>query len=156
MAEKISSPNTQPGKYDHINFGLLQTAENKAEELRAVLKQVHPWSSLYYGLTAEQVVLRLYTEWIPKYFGKSCEIQVLSPMNRASLGTVKLNDSLQACVNPASNRKGQISLGQRVFRTGDRVIHRKNNYDLGVYNGDIGQIIAINSIELTCVVRFFR
>lgn len=153
--EKISYPDISPGKYDHVNFGLLQTAENKAEELRAVLKQVHPWSSLYYGLTAEQVILRLYTEWIPKYFGKSCEIQILSPMNRASLGTVKLNESLQACVNPASDSKGQISLGERIFRVGDRVIHRKNNYDLGVFNGDIGEIKSINSIELTCIVRFF-
>ncbi|MBU1231943.1 MAG: AAA family ATPase [Proteobacteria bacterium] len=155
QAEKMSSPTVAPGKYDHINFGLLQTAENKADELRAVLKQVHPWSSLYYGLTAEQVILRLYTEWIPKYFGVSCEIQVLSPMNRASLGTVKLNESLQTAVNPANNDKAQVSLGERIFRVGDRVIHRKNNYDLGVYNGDIGEIIAINSIELTCVVRFF-
>lgn len=155
QTEKVSSSKNQFGKYDHINFGLLQTAENKAEELRAVLKQVHPWSSLYYGLTAEQVILRLYSEWIPKYFGESCEIQVLSPMNRASLGTVKLNNALQTCVNPANNSKGQIVLGERVFRVGDRVIHRKNNYDLGVYNGDIGEITKINSIDLTCVVRFF-
>lgn len=144
-----------PGKYDHINFGLLQTAENKADELRAVLKQVHPWSSLYYGLTAQQVILRLYTEWIPKYFGKSCEIQVLSPMTRGSLGTVKLNEALQKSVNPPHKEKGQLSLGEKIFRVGDRVIHRKNNYDLGVYNGDIGEIRAINSIDLTCIVCFF-
>ena len=37
---------------------------------------------------------------------------------------------------------------------GDRVIHRRNNYDLGVYNGDIGQIIRVNAVDLTCVVRF--
>lgn len=142
-------------KYDHIDFGLLQTAENDADELRAVLKKVHPWSSLYYGLTAGHVVRRLYSEWIPKYFGKSAEIQILSPMTRGSLGTIKLNGSLQQSVNPPEMNKGQIALGERIFRVGDRVIHRKNNYDLGVYNGDIGEIISINSIELTCVVHFF-
>ncbi|MEA3469775.1 MAG: AAA family ATPase [Thermodesulfobacteriota bacterium] len=142
-------------KFEHIDFGLLQTAESSADELRAVLKKVHPWSSLYYGLTAGQVVLRLYSDWIPKYFGNSSEIQILSPMTRGSLGTVKLNEALQNSVNPAEDNKGQITLGERIFRVGDRVIHRKNNYDLGVYNGDIGKIRAINSIDLTCTVRFF-
>jgi exodeoxyribonuclease V alpha subunit len=142
-------------QYEHIDFGLLQTAENNADELRAVLKKIHPWSSLYYGLTAGQVMLRLYTEWIPKYFGSSTEIQILSPMTRGSLGTLKINESLQNAVNPQQKEKGQITLGERTFRVGDRVIHRKNNYDLGVYNGDIGKITDINSIELTCCVHFF-
>ncbi len=143
-----------PEKYEHIDFGLLQTAENSAVELRAVLKKTHPWSSLYYGLTASQVVMRLYAEWIPKYYGENTEIQVLSPMTRGSLGTIKLNKNLQNCLNPASNDKTQISLGERVFRVGDRVIHRKNNYDLGVYNGDIGVISSINSLDLCCTVQF--
>jgi exodeoxyribonuclease V alpha subunit len=142
------------GKYDHVDFGLLQTAESTADELRAVLKKVHPWSSLYYGLTAGQVLLRLYSDWIPKYFGSASEIQILSPMTRGSLGTVKLNQAIQGAVNPAVSDKGQITLGERIFRVGDRVIHRKNNYDLGVYNGDIGRICAINTLDITCKVRF--
>jgi exodeoxyribonuclease V alpha subunit len=101
------------------------------------------------------VILRLYSEWIPKYFGDTSEIQILSPMTRGSLGTAKLNKALQENVNPPESMKGEISLGERVYRVGDRVIHRKNNYDLGVYNGDIGKIVKMNSIELTCVVRFF-
>ena len=28
---------------------------------------------------------------------------------------------------------------------GDRVIHRRNNYDLGVFNGDIGVIMEIDN-----------
>ncbi len=141
-------------KSAHIDFGLLQTAENNAQELRAVLKKVHPWSSLYYGLTAGQVLLRLYTEWVPKYFGPDTEIQVLSPMTRGSLGTIKINQALQNAVNPGKEGKGEIRLGERIFRVGDRVIHRKNNYDLGVYNGDIGQIREINSIDITCKIYF--
>ena len=144
-----------PDQYRHINFGLLQTAENSADELRAVLKKVHPWSSLYYGLTAQEVIVRLYTEWIPKYFGKGCEIQVLSPMTRASLGTGTLNRTLQQAVNPGSDDKGQLILGERIFRVGDRVIHRRNNYVLGVFNGDIGVIEGVNALDLTCRVRFF-
>ncbi len=144
-----------PDHYRHINFGLLQTAESGADELRAVLKKVHPWSSLYYGLTAQEVILRLYTDWIPKYFGKGCEIQVLSPMTRASLGTSTLNRTLQQAVNPGTEGKGQLILGDRIFRVGDRVIHRRNNYTLGVFNGDIGVIEGVNALDLTCRVRFF-
>lgn len=153
--EKHRGEQKEGTQFEHIDFGLLQTAENNADELRAVLKKVHPWSSLYYGLTAGQVLLRLYSEWIPKYFGSDPEIQILSPMTRGSLGTMKINDAIQQAVNPESTEKGQIILGQRILRSGDRVIHRKNNYDLGVFNGDIGKITAINSIDMTCLVRFF-
>lgn len=138
----------------HIDFGLLQTAENSAQELRAVLKKVHPWSSLHYGLTASQVLLRLYAEWIPKYFGSETEIQVLSPMTRGSLGTVKINEALQDAVNPRREGKAELTLGERIFRVGDRVIHRKNNYELGVFNGDIGKITAIQPLDFSCKVCF--
>ncbi|MCI5121872.1 MAG: recombinase RecD, partial [Candidatus Electrothrix sp. AUS4] len=48
-----------------------------------------------------------------------------------------------------------ILVGERVFRVGDRVIHRRNNYDLGVFNGDIGRITAVNNEALTLRVCFF-
>ncbi|MBW6519400.1 MAG: AAA family ATPase [Desulfoarculaceae bacterium] len=155
LSQKKGSELDLPDKYSHVNFGLLQTAENSADELRSVLKKVHPWSSLYYGLTAQEVIVRLYTEWVPKYFGIECEIQVLSPMTRGSLGTATLNRTLQQAVNPAAENKGQLILGERIFRVGDRVIHRRNNYDLGVFNGDIGTVSQVNALDLTCVVRFF-
>ena len=43
---------------------------------------------------------------------------------------------------------------ERIFRVGDRVIHRRNNYELGVFNGDIGTIRDIDNEELTCSVSF--
>lgn len=46
-------------------------------ELKAVLKKIHPWSSLHYGLSAIDTVVRLYKEWIPKYQGQGSEIQVV-------------------------------------------------------------------------------
>ena len=42
-----------------------------------------------------------------------------------------------------------------MLRVGDRVIHRKNNYNLGVFNGDIGVINEINNEKLTCDISFF-
>jgi exodeoxyribonuclease V alpha subunit len=144
-----------PEQFNHVDLNRLVTAESKAEELTAVLKKVHPWSSLYYGLTAEDVVRRLYTEWIPKYYG-NCEIQVLCPMIRGSLGTASLNKMLQQTVNPPGSGKPEIILGERIFRVGDRVIHRRNNYDLGVFNGDIGKITAVDNNGLTLEVCFFQ
>ncbi len=38
---------------------------------------------------------------------------------------------------------------------GDRVIHRRNNYTLGVFNGDIGIISQVNGIDISCRVTFF-
>lgn len=46
-------------------------------------------------------------------------------------------------------------MGARIFREDDRVIHRRNNYDLNVFNGDIGKIININNEDLTAVVYFY-
>jgi exodeoxyribonuclease V alpha subunit len=119
-----------------------------------VVGKVHPWSSLHYGLSALDAVKKLYLEWIPKYLGKDTEIQILSPMTRGSLGTLSLNREIQDIHNPMGPGKAQLTVGQRVFRTGDRVIHRKNNYDLGVFNGDIGIIDRINTMDISCTVRF--
>jgi exodeoxyribonuclease V alpha subunit len=94
-------------------------------------------------------------EWIPKYRGRECEVQVLSPMTRGSLGTMSLNTMIQEAANPPSAGKHQLKVGERIFRTGDRVIHRRNNYDLGVFNGDIGEIVQIDNEALACTVSFF-
>ena len=144
-----------PRKFQHVNLDEVYQAGTRVEELLAVLKKVHPWSSLRYGLSAVDIVRKLYLEWIPKYFGGNCEIQILSPMTRGSLGTVSLNAMIQQAANPAGEGKSQLKVGERIFRVGDRVIHRRNNYDLGVFNGDIGMIREIDNEELTCVVSFF-
>ncbi|MFZ5570391.1 MAG: AAA family ATPase [Thermodesulfobacteriota bacterium] len=144
-----------PKKFQHVNLEEVYHAGNRIEELMAVVKKVHPWSSLRYELTASDVVRKLYLEWIPKYFGDRCEIQILSPMTRGSLGTIALNGLIQESANPVSAGKRQLKVGERIFREGDRVIHRRNNYDLGVFNGDIGVIREIDNEELTCVVSFY-
>lgn len=143
-----------PEKFSHVNLEAVNRAESRSEELLAVLKKVHPWSSLHYGLAATDIVRKLSLEWIPKYFGADCEIQILSPMTRGSLGTLNLNRMIQEAANPAAEGKRQLKVGERFFRAGDRVIHRRNNYELGVYNGDIGVIRDIDNEELTLTVIF--
>jgi len=144
---------TIPHKFEHVNLEKVYQAETKIEELFSVLKKVHPWSSLHYGFSALDVVRKLYQEWIPKYYG-DCEIQILSPMTRGSLGTISLNRVIQETSNPFVEGKRQLKVGERIFRIGDRVIHRRNNYDLGVFNGDIGVIQDIDNVDLTCSVAF--
>ncbi|MBF0258102.1 MAG: ATP-binding domain-containing protein [Desulfamplus sp.] len=144
-----------PKKFQHVNLDELYRADTEVRELVTVLKNVHPWSSLHYGYAASDVVRQLYQEWIPKYYGKGCEIQILSPMTRGTLGTINLNRVIQGSVNPAAQGRRELKVGERIFRVGDRVIHRRNNYDLGVFNGDIGTIVDMDIMELTCSVSFF-
>ena len=157
--EAISSPYEKefivPPKFQHVDLQRLAQAKGAADELKSVLKKVHPWSTVHYGLTAVDTVVKLYLEWIPKYYGRETEIQILSPMTRGTLGTANLNTVIQQAANPPRDDKPQFQLGERIFRIGDRVIHRRNNYDLEVFNGDIGVIRQIDTAELTCRIAFF-
>lgn len=144
-----------PDKFKHVELEKVIKAENQVQELKSVLKKLHPWSSLHYGLTGVDSVVRLYLDWIPKYIGKETEIQILSPMTRGSLGTSNLNKVIQQAANPPANGKAELQVGEKIFREGDRVIHRRNNYELNVFNGDIGKIETINNSELTCIISFF-
>jgi len=87
-------------------------------------------------------IVDLVSRRLPARYGLDpmLDIQVLSPMHKGLLGTVSLNAALQKALN-RNNLK--ISAGQNTFILGDRVIQTKNNYDLGVFNGDIGFITAI-------------
>jgi len=143
-----------PDKFMHVDLEKLHQTKDKTESLKSVVKKIHPWSSLHYGLSAIDTVVKLYLDWIPKYQGKT-EIQILTPMTRGSLGTANLNKIIQEKANPYSEGKCQIKVGERIFREGDRVIHRRNNYDLNVFNGDIGQIQSIDNENLTCIVSFY-
>jgi exodeoxyribonuclease V alpha subunit len=159
VAEPITSAYDQdfvvPGKFQHVDLPQLHRSASQVAALKSVLKQIHPWSSLHFGLSAVDVVSKLYLEWLPKYVGAGTEIQILSPMTRGTLGTVNLNKVIQQAANPAAPGKHELKIGERIFRDGDRVIHRRNNYDLNVFNGDIGKIESIDNEQLTCVVTFF-
>jgi len=146
---------TVPVKYRHVDLAKLAQAETQTSELMSILKNIHPWSSLHYGLTAVETVVRLYTKTIPEWLGKDVEIQVLTPQVRGTLGTLNLNESLQRIANPESPLKNQVQIGSRTLRVGDRVIQTRNNYDLGVFNGDIGRIVTVDNENLICEVRFF-
>jgi len=143
-----------PDKFRHVDIDKLLNSENHIQDLKLILKKINPWSSLHYGLSAIDVVVQLYLNWIPKYHGAHTEIQILTPMTRGSLGSANLNTVIQDKANPYSPEKSQLKVGERIFREGDRVIHRRNNYDLNVFNGDIGKIVDIDNENLSCRVAF--
>jgi exodeoxyribonuclease V alpha subunit len=143
-----------PERFKHVDLTQVAKAESGVASLMAVLKSVHPWSALHYGLTAVETVVRLYTKTIPEWLGPQVEIQVLTPQVRGTLGTLNLNASLQQICNPQAPHTAQLQIGERILRVGDRVIQTRNNYDLGVFNGDIGRVTAVDPEEMTVAVRF--
>jgi exodeoxyribonuclease V alpha subunit len=143
-----------PDKFRHVDLAKLMSAKGGVDELFHVLKKVHPWSSLHYGMTAVETVTRLYTKTIPEWLGQGCEIQVLTPQVRGTVGTLNLNENLQRITNPQSPEKREIKIGEKVLRVGDRIIQTRNNYELGVFNGDIGRVADVDTEEMTCEVVF--
>lgn len=72
------------------------------------------------------------------------DIQVLTPMRRGIIGTENLNLVLQEALNPKGSTL--IRYG-RSYRVGDKVMQIRNDYKREVFNGDIGQITAIDHVE---------
>lgn len=100
---------------------------------------------------ALSTVVDLVTTRMPARFGLDPmrDIQVLSPMHRGALGVANLNEALQAALNP----NGRPS-PRRNFREGDRVIQLRNNYELDVFNGDMGRVSAIDEDTSTVRIDF--
>lgn len=98
-------------------------------------------------------VCHLVSERIPRGFGLDPrqDIQVLTPMRRGLLGTQQLNAALQSLMNADGQ---QVTQGGRLLRLGDRVMQRRNNYDLEVWNGDIGRIVAVDDEDQQVKIDF--
>lgn len=90
-------------------------------------------------------------------------IQVLSPTKKTMLGTFELNNRLQSLVNPHPART--VKVGYYTIGEGDKVMQSKNNYNIlwkkddgefgeGIFNGDIGVMVEINSASKQYKVRF--
>ena len=89
-------------------------------------------------------LLRVVTERIPPRFGLHPihDIQVLTPMNRGSLGARALHAVLQQTLNPEATPR--VTRFGWTYAPGDKVIQTVNNYEKDVYNGDIGQVAEVD------------
>ncbi len=93
------------------------------------------------------------------------DIQILTPTKRGVLGAPNLNTVLQDVINPPDESKDELKVGARLFRTGDKVMQLRNNYNAewrdeddwlegkGVFNGDMGTIESIDTAEKSMLVR---
>lgn len=92
------------------------------------------------------------------------DIQVLCPSKKGECGTFNLNNRLQKLLNPPSEKKQEHRMETRTFRTGDKVMQIRNNYDLvwkkgdedgtGIFNGDIGKLKKISHGSKTMTIDF--
>lgn len=90
------------------------------------------------------VICRLYAAETAEA-GDKFAVQVLSPMYKNPCGVDNLNAVIQSAVNGPQKGKGEHKAGKMTFRTGDKVMQKQNNYDKGVFNGDIGEIFAVQN-----------
>ena len=106
---------------------------------------------------AVETIVSLCRSRLPENLGiPADQIQVLSPTRKGPAGTAALNRALQAAVNPPEEGKTEKTFGPALYRTGDRVMQVKNNYDvmwesadgrevgMGIFNGDIGRVEDID------------
>ena len=92
-------------------------------------------------------LMKVITKRIPQRFGLDPvrDIQVLTPMNRGSLGARALNSDLQRELNPSAEPR--LERFGWTYAPGDKVIQLVNDYDKEVFNGDIGRILSIDTAE---------
>lgn len=104
----------------------------------------------------QATLLEVIQQRIPAKFGLDPirDVQVLCPMHRGSLGVRELNLRLQTALNPARPGQAVVERFGWQFRPGDKVIQTENNYDLGVFNGDLGLVSNVDLIEQELRVRY--
>ena len=111
------------------------------------LEKLQPWADLTFVVARDaddclQKVVTLCAEFIPAHFPwmkPGRDVQVLAPMHKGVAGVGNLNLRLQAALNP--HGAGLRAPGGE-FRVGDKLIQLRNNYDKGLFNGDIGVVVA--------------
>lgn len=113
-----------------------------------------------------ELVIQLAKQRLPDTYGFSPidDIQVLCPTKMGMAGTKELNKQLQSALNPPSQNKAELKFFDVIFRTGDKVMQTKNDYDLlwtknnekgsGIFNGDIGIIRSVDRFSQNVTIDF--
>jgi exodeoxyribonuclease V alpha subunit len=101
-------------------------------------------------------ILFMVKERIPAKFDldPARDVQVLSPMNKSELGVNNLNAKLQEALNPPGPGKKETPRFGVTFRVGDKVIQTRNNYQREVFNGDVGFVAKIETVDQVVTVTF--
>lgn len=139
----------------HRNGGAIAKAAQKIREGGVPLQAGEPWVDTYTFVEAkddETIVAnleRLIKGFLNKGYAPQ-DIQVLTPQNEGVVGAVGLNEVLRWHLNP--ERPDPATTAASGFLKGERVMQTKNNYNLDVFNGDMGTILELNA-DGTCLVQ---
>jgi len=100
---------------------------------------------------ALETIVELVSTRIPRKFGLDPirDVQVLAPMHRGNIGVTRINEAIQQALNPNGE-----PLPRRSFRCGDKVMQLRNNYELDVYNGDVGLVKVVDAEARELMVQF--
>lgn len=141
-----------------VNNGIFPTIDNKS-------------SDFFFDSQSDTAimlknVIELTTKRLPTFAGITPkDIQVLCPTKKGVLGVENINIEMQKALNPPDKSKNEIRSGANIFREGDKIIHIVNNYQMewysedglsgsGIFNGDIGYIVAIDKSAPSMKVEF--
>lgn len=82
----------------------------------------------------------------------SVDFHVVSPTHHGKVGVTNLNRELRSALNPDIGG-ASIRVGKDSIRVDDRVMITKNEYDLNVYNGDVGRIRSIDKTSVSVLIK---
>ncbi len=123
-------------------------------EKQAAGKGRNPKDSQVLAEEAAAAIVEMVHTKLPRYYGVPArEIQVLTPMQKSLAGAANLNQELQKTLNPDRGQAG-LRRGGVLFRTNDKVMQIRNNYDKEVFNGDIGIVGKVDEDEGSLQVLF--
>lgn len=113
-----------------INEGKSVDLENAHKDFFMISKSITDAESV------KRTIAILIATVFPKQGIKANDIQVLCPTRKGPLGVVEMNKMLQEALNPKTenNKEYFFHLTKTMFRTGDRILHIKNDYELRFYN----------------------
>lgn len=147
----------------HINRGEQIALDNKSKDF--FMLERNDVNVIY------KHMIQLIRDKMPGYVNATpYDIQVLTPMRKGALGVEVLNGILQEYLNPPSREKREYTVGEAIYREGDKVMQIRNNYQLewevvsrygipvdkgmGVFNGDVGRILEIREGISELVVEY--
>ncbi|EGA89142.1 exodeoxyribonuclease V-like protein [Planococcus donghaensis MPA1U2] len=78
------------------------------------------------------------------------DIQVLAPMYKGPAGIDALNRLIQEMVNPnPDGKRKELVFGDITYRIGDKILQLVNQPESNVFNGDMGEVVAIMKAKET-------
>ena len=92
-------------------------------------------------LSDESRIVDLVVGMAQKLKSLNANFQILSPKYDGIVGVNKLNERLRDVLNPEGPK--EWGRGDQRFREGDRLMVIQNDYELNVYNGDVGKLVRI-------------